>query len=191
MWYHTTIIDTLRPFRIRPGSKQWVDATRQTPTAICEASLNQLKSLAVTYRYNQPSSLYSILHHTSLLYIGNAVLGPRNQADWRFFWDLCVSTYIELYTCYRICAGFLQGLLELAINNHYIHLDEGRAVLGRLIAKGKTFNAPVKFKSAHLIDFELALSHPGSGSAQIEQCSERVVSLALRDDPDPLMPAVS
>ena len=109
IWLHTNILNIFRPF-ISKGAALRTFTTNSTPEAISEASLMQLKYLVVEYWQSQPSAQYNILWHPSLLYIGNAVLqNPRSTVDWRFYFDLCLDAYLQLYTCYQVAAGFLQG----------------------------------------------------------------------------------
>lgn len=157
-------------------------AANSTPEAICEASLMQLKSLVVEYRHWQPSALYCILWHTALLYIGNAVLGsPPNNADWRFYLDLCVNTYLQLFPCYRIAAGFLQGLIFIAVKNGLLNKMEAKNILTHLSLKGRQLQAPTNATSTHIVDFELALTD--KSSAQIDVLAERIEQLVTGDAP--------
>ena len=151
-------MDIFRPYVSRDLILQTFSAENGNPDAICEASLNQLKCLVVEYRQWQPSALYSILWHTSMLYIGNAVLNtPSSCADWRFYFDLCVNTYLQLFTYYRIAAGFLQALLFIAVKNGFITTMEAKNILTQLGVKGRVLQAPPSVSSTHIVDFEQAL----------------------------------
>lgn len=97
----------------------------------CALSIEQLRSLVVEYHHFQPSAAYSILWHTSLLYIVNSRLEHDKPTDWRSYFNLCVSSYLRLLVCYPIAAGFLQGLLSIGVRNGAITTTEAKKVLAQ------------------------------------------------------------
>lgn len=173
-------MDIFRPYVLRDLTLQTFSAESGTPEAICEASLNQLKCLVVEYRQWQPSALYSILWHTSMLYIGNAVLSkPWSNADWRFYFGLCVNAYLQLFTCYRIAGGFLQALIFIAVKNGLVSRAEAKNIVIQLGVKGTVLQAPPSVHSTHIVDFELALTD--KSSSQIEMLAEKIGELVTGD----------
>ena len=167
VWYHTAIIDLFRPFVGRDLTLQSFSTPDSTPEMVCEASLTQLKSLLVVYRLSQPSALYSMLWHTSLLYVGNSVLGKSSpDVDWRFYFDICVASYLELSCCYRITSGFLQGLVVIGVRNGLVEKSEAKHILDQLTRKSQHLHAPSSAVSAHIVDLELAITD--NANAQID-----------------------
>lgn len=84
IWFHAAVLDIFRPFIRRNVGETYALSTfysreNNTPDAIHDASVNQLKQLVVFYRTNHASSSYTLLWHSALIYVTNAVVQNTND----------------------------------------------------------------------------------------------------------------
>ena len=88
---------------------------------------------------------------------------------------------MQLFTCYRIAAGFLQGLTFIAMKNGFLGRAEAKSILDELSRKGQRLQAPPNATSTHIVDFEEALTD--KSSAHIEMIAERIQELVTGEPP--------
>jgi len=153
-------------------------AADSTPQAVVSASVCQLKALATSYYHVQKSARCSLLWHTSLLYVGNAILHDPGCFEWEYYFDLCVDAYLRLSENFQIAMGFLQGLLWTAINNERLLVSEVRRILKQLAETQQ--HTPEDFKSGHLIHVSPASS--GLPAISIEAVIDRLHDITVADE---------
>lgn len=153
-----TIMDLFRPYLPLRARLETFMSADSTATAVFAASLNQLKRLTLTYHATYPSPRYTILWHVGLLYVANAVLRDFHEHDWRFYFDLCVHAYKDLFVCYRVAAGFLESILYIAISRSLISTEEAQAIHAELLAAGAHHAVGKEFRSTHIVDLDLAVT---------------------------------
>lgn len=82
--FHTAVLDLFRPFPYqRPETPFRLDGfatANPTLEGLCNASVNQLKHLILTFRSRYPCATYSMLWQNALLYIANACLPLQRSA---------------------------------------------------------------------------------------------------------------
>ena len=104
---HCVILDLFRPFVRGHNDGKYrlktFSASNNFPACAMAASVKQLKRLVVDYRTNYGTSTYSILWHTGLLYLANAVLHGEEDPEERLYFLLCITAtnLYDVRTGYR------------------------------------------------------------------------------------------
>ena len=129
----------------------------RSPEAVIAASVRQLKRLTLVYMARHPSAAYTIFWHQALLYITNAVLKDKTDPEWRFYFLLCVRGYQNLYPCFSVAEGIVQGLLAIAVGNGNIDSAEAQVLIQRLRANGSGQQGIERSKGNFMLDLDLAV----------------------------------
>ncbi|KAK5990592.1 Nitrogen assimilation transcription factor nit-4-like protein [Cladobotryum mycophilum] len=186
LWLHAAVLDIFRPFvgsqspqirRLRTFSSQ-----ASSPDAVYAASVNQLKRLIVVFRMNHKPSTYTILWHTALIYVANAVLRRTDEESWYFYFLLCVYGYEGLRRSWRVTEAITRGLLSMALRNGDISSETARHILKDVEenTKGPAASSPSEIRATFMVDLDLAWSDPGS--ATVEKLAENFEeNVAFRD----------
>ncbi|OTA66428.1 hypothetical protein K449DRAFT_365412 [Hypoxylon sp. EC38] len=187
IWFHAAVLDIFRPFikeqaRERPRLKTF-SAQDTSPNAVFAASVNQLKRLIVDYRTNYETSAYSILWHTGLLYLANAMLEDGEDPQTRLYFLLCVYGYERLKRPYRISRVIVQGLLSMMLRDTDMSSEEARKIMDDLrdgswdrVAK----EVDEKIRATFMVDLNLANKDPER--ANVENMAEEFEDMALFQD---------
>ncbi|KAI1808703.1 hypothetical protein F4811DRAFT_500426 [Daldinia bambusicola] len=173
IWLHCAILDVFRPFTAKPDGQQprltTFSARDSSPDAAYAASVGQLKNLIVEYRSNYVASTYSILWHTGLLYLANAMLKDTGDPEWRVYLLLCLYGYEGLSRPYLISEVIAQGLLTMTLKETDMAGSEAQRIInelkeGRLegMARGQDDEARATF----MVDLDLALKKPEEARAE-------------------------
>ncbi|KAI0138516.1 hypothetical protein F4776DRAFT_654301 [Hypoxylon sp. NC0597] len=187
IWLHCAIIDIFRPFvgkrigqqsRLRTFSA-W-DSSLDTAYA---ASVSQLKHLVVEYRSKFAASTYSILWHTGLVYLANAMLKETNNPESHLYLLLCIYGYESLSRPYRISEVIVQGLLSMMLRERSLTGGEAQRIInelrdGRLDCVKRDFES--KIRAEFMLDMDLALTDPEE--ARAENLAAEFDNLALFQD---------
>ncbi|ROT35470.1 hypothetical protein SODALDRAFT_353155 [Sodiomyces alkalinus F11] len=183
IWFHAAILDIFRPFLQRPGGQgarlKTFSSRDSSPDATFAASVNQLKRLILVYRLRYASSAYSILWHTGLTYLANAVLHDTEDSEWYFYFLVCVYGYQTLRRSYRLAEAVGRGLLSMALRDGNISAGEARRILQDL-KNGGLSEAPDDMRATFMIDLELASTNPDE--AKVEALATQFDDLALFQD---------
>ncbi|KAI0098541.1 hypothetical protein GGR51DRAFT_552531 [Nemania sp. FL0031] len=173
IWLHTFILDILQPF-IRAAPEQQLkmetfSAPDGSPDAAYAASVKQLKRLIFEYRSRYSESTYSILWHSGLIYLANAMIKHTRDPEWRQYLYLCVYGYERLNRPYRISEIILQGLLAMTLKHTDITADEARRLMTELKKRGldqseKTLETRVR--ATFMVDLDLAMTEPHMASVE-------------------------
>ena len=158
IWLHATVLDIFRPFistNKRHGFRSWSVPSRLTE-AIFAASVQQLKHLLLVYMTEQPSATYSIFWNAAALYVANAVLNDATDPERRFYFMLSVRAYQNMYPCFRVAEGIIQGLLAIAVGNGSIGSAEAHALIQELGGQRGGGKGPNLGVGSYVLDFELA-----------------------------------
>ncbi len=154
-----------------------------SPGAAFAASVNQLKSLIVEYRTNYMASTYSILWHSGLIYLANAVLQDTSDPEWRFYFLLCIYGYESLSRPYRISEVIAQGLLSMTLRDTDMTAAEARKIREDLKERGLDHvkrNMEEEIRATLMVDLTLALRDPVEAMA--ENMAKQFDSLAIFQD---------
>ncbi|KAI1763894.1 hypothetical protein GGR53DRAFT_520682 [Hypoxylon sp. FL1150] len=187
IWLHAAILDIFRPIvgqdvSQRPRLKTFT-AHDSTPDAAYAASVSQLKHLVVEYRSKSVASLYSILWHTGLLYLANAMLKDTSDPEWRLYLLLCIYGYESLSRPYRISEIIVQGLLSMTMRETDMSGSEAQKIINE-IKEGRLENVrndfEDKIRATFMVDMDLSLQNPEEAKA--ESLADKFDSLALFQD---------
>lgn len=154
-----------------------------SPDAAFAASVNQLKSLIVEYRTNYKASTYSILWHSGLIYLANAVLQDTSDPEWRVYFLLCIYGYESLSRPYRISEIIAQGLLSMTLRDTNMTATEARKIKETLTEQGldNVQQSMVdEIRATFPVDLTLSLKDPVEAMA--ENMAKQFDSLAIFQD---------
>ncbi|KAI1317618.1 hypothetical protein F5Y16DRAFT_392614 [Xylariaceae sp. FL0255] len=172
IWLHTAILDMFQPFINKPPSEaprlDTFTAEDNTPEALYQASLNQLKHLVIDYRTHHAASTYSILWHTGLIYLAHGVLSG-NDPDWHLYFLLCIYGYERLSRPFRVVESISQGLLSMALRDTNMSGTEAHRILHRLKSHGlERVKKDLKeqIRATFMVDLDLALTDPDAATAE-------------------------
>ncbi|KAH6707255.1 hypothetical protein VD0002_g8150 [Verticillium dahliae] len=180
LWFHAAILDIFRPFLRDDKAKKTrlttFSSRRSSAEAAFKASVNQLKRLIVVYRSQYQSSAYTILWHTALIYVANAVLKDTGDPEWHFYFLHCVYGYESLRKSYRLAEAIGRALLAMTLRNGDITGLEARTILQQLKQRGLDHPSG-DIRATFMGDLELALTNPGE--AKVETLAGQFEDVAL------------
>ncbi|CRK30638.1 hypothetical protein BN1723_014401 [Verticillium longisporum] len=183
LWFHAAILDIFRPFLRDDKAKKTrlttFSSRRSSAEAAFKASVNQLKRLIVVYRSEYQSSAYTILWHTALIYVANAVLKDKGDPEWRFYFLHCVYGYESLRKSYRLAEAIGRALLAMTLRNGDITGLEARTILQQLKQRGLDHPSG-DIRATFMGDLELAMTNPGE--AKVETLAGQFEDVALFQD---------
>ncbi|KAG7137654.1 hypothetical protein HYQ45_005060 [Verticillium longisporum] len=180
LWFHAAILDIFRPFLRDDKAKKTrlttFSSRKSSAEAAFQASVNQLKRLIVVYRSEYQSSAYTILWHTALIYVANAVLKDTGDPEWRFYFLHCVYGYESLRKSYRLAEAIGRALLAMTLRNGDITGLEARTILQQLKQRGLDHPSG-DIRATFMGDLELAMTNPGE--AKVETLAGQFEDVAL------------
>ncbi|KAK8102802.1 hypothetical protein PG984_015948 [Apiospora sp. TS-2023a] len=150
---------------------------QSSPGAAFDASVEQLKHLIIDYRTSYESSAYTILWHTALMYVANAVLVSKD-ADWRVYFLLCIYGYESLNRPFRVSEAIGTSLLTMTLRNSDITIGEARGLLMELKERGLAqLQSEGTIRATFMGDLELAMSDPEA--ARVENLANSFEDMVL------------
>ncbi|ORY64515.1 uncharacterized protein BCR38DRAFT_435341 [Pseudomassariella vexata] len=182
LWLHAAILDIFRPFIHGLPAERNLLKTFGTRSAsagdVYNASVNQLKRLIITFRSNYVSSTYTILWHTALTYLANAMLQGQSDPEWHVYFLLCIYGYEGLRRPYRISELIAQGLLSMTMRDSDISGAEARRLLGHMRENGSSLDhIQGKIRATFMADLNLAMKDPEA--ARVENLAEKFEEMVL------------
>jgi hypothetical protein len=171
LWLHSAILDIFRPFIHDFGSAaaspQDFSSGSESPEAVCDASIEQLKRLVVIYRFKHKQSRHSMVWHTALLYLANAMLRKTEQKDWLLYFTLCLYGYESLCKSFRVTDTIGKGLLSMAMRNGSLSSEHARRIMDEF-QEGRLWNhLKEEIRATCMVDLDLAMSDPTSATAEV------------------------
>ncbi|EXU95357.1 Zn(2)-Cys(6) zinc finger domain protein [Metarhizium robertsii] len=176
LWFHAAVLDIFRPFinDTSHGDRclTTFNTSSYTPNAICERSTTRLKRLIVNYHLNYTSSSFTILWHTALIYVANAVFNSNKDEDWYSYLLLCLYGYQRLSRSWRLAEAISKGLLSMALRNgdissHNVTISSASA---RRILLHFENRSPDRIaggiRATFMVDLRRALSEPSSSTVE-------------------------
>ncbi|KAL7809059.1 N-terminal fungal transcription regulatory domain-containing protein [Trichoderma gracile] len=168
IWLHAAILDLFR-FSMTSNMKslhlRTFTSPYSTPENVCIASARQLKQLIINYRLHFASSSYTILWHTALTYLANAILQNPKEENWFFYFLLCVYGYERLRPCWRVTQAISTALISMALGKGDITSPTARQLL-RDVNDNKGYQIPGDVRATFMMDLDLAASDPESASVE-------------------------
>ncbi|KAK4077779.1 transcriptional regulator family: Fungal Specific TF [Trichoderma aggressivum f. europaeum] len=169
IWLHAAILDLFR-FSMSSDLKNQHLKTFTSPHStaenVCIASARQLKQLIINYRLNFASSSYTILWHTALTYLANAVLNHPKDENWFFYFLLCVYGYERLRPCWRVTRAISTALLSMALRKGDITSPTARQLLHDINGNNSGYQLPGDVRATFMMDLDLAKSDPESATVE-------------------------
>lgn len=133
---------------------------------VFEASVNQLKRLIVNYRAGYKSSAYTILWHTALVYVANAVLQTADESEsGLFYFLLCLYGYEGLRRSWRMTEAVVGGLLSMRMRDGGISSINARQILDDVRGNGLSHKT-ADIRATFMVDLDLALTDPNVATAE-------------------------
>ncbi|EWZ88210.1 hypothetical protein BFJ70_g13905 [Fusarium oxysporum] len=182
IWLHVAILCVLRPFTVRardspkPLRLKTFPCKRSSPDAAYKASVNQLKRLVVVYREKYACSSYTMLWHTALIHVANAILGNTKDPAWRFYLFFCVESYGELRRSFRFAETIGRSILSMALQQGDLSADEARRLMVQF-EENRLTSPSEDIRATFMADLNLAMTDPEEAS--VESLSDRFEDIAL------------
>ncbi|KAG5768988.1 hypothetical protein H9Q73_013688 [Fusarium xylarioides] len=149
---------------------------RSSPDAAYKSSVNQLKRLVVVYRETYACSSYTMLWHTALIHIANAILGDTKDPAWRFYLFFCVESYGELRRAFRFAETIGRSILSMALQQGDLSTDEARRLMVQF-EENRLTSPSEDIRVTFMADLNLAMTDPEEAS--VESLSDRFEDIAL------------
>jgi len=170
MWLHAALMDLMRPFigqdRSTDERLTTFAAENNSVLSAYKASTDQLKRLILDYRTNHEASAYSILWHTGLLYLVNAMLENPRDPDWHIYFLLCIHGYENLRRPYLISEAIGRSLLALTLRRTDMSADEARRIMAE-IEQGGLERVEAEIRAPFMGDLQMALNDPENASVEM------------------------
>ncbi|KAH7185701.1 uncharacterized protein B0J16DRAFT_355954 [Fusarium flagelliforme] len=182
IWLQVGILNVLRPFTVRardspkPLRLRTFPCRRSSPDAAYKASVNQLKRLVVVYRENYSCASYTMLWHTALIHVANAILGDTRDPAWRFYLFFCVQTYGDLRRSFRFAETIGRSILSMTLQQGDISADEARKLMEQF-EENRLSNPTDDIRATFMADLNLAMTDPEG--ATVESLSDKFEDIAL------------
>ncbi|KAF4341829.1 nitrogen assimilation transcription factor nit-4 [Fusarium beomiforme] len=182
IWLHVAILCILRPFTVRardspkPLRLKTFFCKRSSPDAAYKASVNQLKRLVVAYRENYTCSSYTMLWHTALIHVANAILGDTKDPAWRFYLFFCVQTYGELRRSFRFAETIGRSILSMTLQRGDLSAEEARKLMVQF-EENRLSSPSEDIRATFMADLNLAMTDPEEAS--VESLSDKFEDIAL------------
>ncbi|XXH05172.1 hypothetical protein Hte_011597 [Hypoxylon texense] len=189
LYYHCTVMELFWPFLQQEGNKP-INVAQLTSTSaamkdIHEASVNQLKRLALIYCINFNKACTSTLWHIALLYLANAMLcetmrsGEPRDSELRY--PLILYSALPIRESpdgsFQVVEVTMLGLLSMSLRNGFLSSPEANTVLNYMRTIGRRYDAQFTVRASFMVDLELAMTNPKE--AQVQTLAEAFHELAI------------
>ncbi|KAK8071514.1 hypothetical protein PG996_004862 [Apiospora saccharicola] len=170
MWFHAAILDLFRPFLKRDEAVKLrlrtFSAPDRTPMAAYMASVNQLKHLIVHFRSNYEASTCTLLWHTAMMYVANAVLRDSRDPEWYQYLLLCLYGYETLRRPFRVAEAIGRGLLTMMLRDKDGSTSaQAHEILRHLKERGLSYITD-EIRAPFMGDLELAQTDPDGATME-------------------------
>ncbi|KAK8074389.1 hypothetical protein PG997_009052 [Apiospora hydei] len=178
MWFHAAILDIFRPFlRRHEGERlrlRTFSAPDRTPLAAYTASVSQLKHLIVHFRSNYEASTCTLLWHTAMTYVANAMLRDSRDPEWYQYLLLCLYGYETLRRPFRVAEAVGQGLLTMMLRDKNSNggsptftSAQAHEILRHLKERGLSYRTDDEsIRAPFMGDLELAQTDPAGAAVE-------------------------
>ncbi len=158
------------------------DSESATPDTVYQASVQQLLRLTLLYLLRVPSSRYTFLWHTALLYVANAMLRPDaavGETNCRIWFQLCMEGYRGLAPSFLFVEGIVQGLLSMAMRARLLSPKEARETVQEF-RMGRLAGSAEVMKGGLILDLDQSMHSPLT--SQLEQLANQFDELLMFDE---------
>ncbi|KAF4452232.1 Nitrogen assimilation transcription factor nit-4 [Fusarium austroafricanum] len=168
--------ETLPPTLVRSEQSPHHVFVFHSPDAAYKASVNQLKRLVVVYRENYSCSSFTMLWHTALIHIVNAIIGDTKDINWRFYLFFCVQAYGDLRRSFRFAETIGRSILSMTLQQGEISSEEARKLMVQF-EENRLSSPSEDIRATFMADLNLAMTAPEEAS--VESLSDRFEDIAL------------
>jgi len=161
IFFHVAILNLFRPFTHddrRSLHLSVFTSPHATPSAVFDASLNQLRRLAHIFWDTFPCAPHALLWHPALLQVANVPLrgggDPRSGAA---AFRACLVGYLALGRGYPVARSVAKGLLAMAVRADLLDLAEARRAADGLLRETPHGSQRENEMQTLVVDLDLAL----------------------------------
>ncbi|KAK8000824.1 hypothetical protein PG990_013424 [Apiospora arundinis] len=131
------------------------------------ASVNQLKHLIVHFRSNYEASTCTLLWHTAMTYVANAMLRDSQDPEWYQYMLLCLYGYETLRRPFRVAEAIGRGLLTMMLrDNKDVTSAQAHEILRHLQERGLSYVTDDEIRAPFMGDLELAQTDPAGAAME-------------------------
>jgi hypothetical protein len=152
---------------------------RGSVDAAFRASINQLKRLIVTYRSKYVCSTYTMLWHTALIYVINAMFQNGKDPLRQSYLLFSIQCYKSLRGSYRFAEAAGRSLLSMALQNRGISAGEARHFM-RQFEEKRLDQTTDDIRATFMVDLNLAMTDPDGAS--VETLADKFEYIALFEE---------
>jgi hypothetical protein len=120
---------------------------------------------------------HSILWHTALLHVANAVLNDLGSVDWRFYFITCIRGYAHLFTGFLVSKGIAQSLLAMALGKKAIAHQDAVYLIEELQNNDGSRRKLTDKSSGFIVDLDRAVYDPEG--AMVERLSDQFEQITI------------
>ncbi|KAK8076322.1 hypothetical protein PG994_003594 [Apiospora phragmitis] len=192
MYLHTIILTLFRPFLQGPQRHQKLrvfTSADSSPSAIYEASINQMKHIVLQHLDSRHSGkLFSCFAYAGYVQLGSAIAGAGSGAniasmtksqrlEQRLYFDICMCFFQDAYLQHALAMPIAQGLLYMALESRLIRAAKARKILQQFRERGKQQHSSLPgtkttssttwatARTQIVVNFELAVVNMGAARA--------------------------
>ncbi|KAH7191037.1 hypothetical protein BKA60DRAFT_662504, partial [Fusarium oxysporum] len=166
IWFHCAILDILRPFT----------ATASSPDTAYKASVNQLKRLIIVYRKNYTAPSYTMLWHTALIRVANAILTDAKDPEWHFYLSFWIQCYENLRRSYHFAEAIGRSLLSMTLQRRDLSVDEARHMMQQF-EENRLNSSSEDIRATFMAELNLSMMDPEE--ATVESLANKFEDIAL------------
>ncbi|EXK75649.1 hypothetical protein FOQG_19585 [Fusarium oxysporum f. sp. raphani 54005] len=182
IWFHCAILDILRPFtataRSAPTSLPFktFSCKNSSPDTAYKASVNQLKRLIIVYRKNYTAPSYTMLWHTALIRIANAILTNAKDPEWHFYLSFWIQCYENLRRSYHFAEAIGRSLLSITLQRRDLSVDEARHIMQQF-EENRLNSSSEDIRATFMAELNLSMMDPEE--ATVESLANKFEDIAL------------
>lgn len=203
MYLHTVILTLFRPFLHGPQQDQKLrvfTSADSSPSAIYEASINQMKHIVLQHHLAYPDKLFSNFAYAGYMQLCSAMAGSGSASgasttksqrrEKRFYFAVCMCFFQDAYLQHALALPIAQGLLGMALENRLIRAPKARKILQGLAERGAHHHSSSSSSSSLppttniqaqiIVNFELAAVDVGASRARA--LASKLEDLVLFDE---------
>lgn len=182
IWLHCAILDILRPFTAparsaaNPLPFKTFSCKNSSPDAAYKASVNQIKRLIIMYRKNYAAPGYTMLWHTALIRIANAILSDTEDPEWYFYLSFCIQCYGSLRRSYRFAEAIGRSLLSMTLQRRDLPVGKARHMMQQF-EEHNLNSSSEDIRATFMADLNLSMIDPEEAS--VESLASKFEDIAL------------
>lgn len=170
MFFHGVVLNIFRPFQRRPhgykmGSFSSPDSFPRTAFVI---SLNQMKRLVVLTHLHHPPIERSPFLASALVQTFCGLLKNVDDAEWKYYFELCLILGSQLFDWYSVLGPILQGTLAMGLRDGALTGTEAKDLLQKYVSADRRDETmeTIMNGAAFTLDLDLVMTDPTDAMTQ-------------------------